>query len=160
MRIFPLFFSAIFLLITSCEKDNNGNDNNNPVTSGDVRAKFVGTWKGSYKFTLTGLPPSFPTEFPTTVDISKSQTSSSEIELTINNTQPAYAVVTNNEYLYRPFSFNNATLRINLTLNGTGKLSSDGKSISESGTASGSFTVPPSTDPVPLSGTWTSVLTK
>ena len=143
-------------ILTACKKDNN--TNNTPAV--DVRDKFVGTWRGNYTLNLTGLPPGTPTTLPTTVVISKSQSSTTDIDIKINNqffnNQTATAVVSGNQYIYKPVSI---TTPISLTLNGTGQISSDGNSINESGTASGSYQIPGS-PAVPISGTWTSALTK
>jgi hypothetical protein len=146
-----LSFVACFV---SCKKDNK------TQASADPRDKFVGTWSGNYTLNLTGLPPGSPNQLPTTIVISKSATSSSDIEIKINNNllqnQKAIAVVSGNQYIYKPITVST------LTLNGTGQLSSDGKSISESGTASGSIQLPgfPQPPPTPISGTWSSALTK
>lgn len=156
MRKYLLIIVTASLFIMGCNKDNN--DTTTPV---DQRDKFVGTWTGEYKFTLVGLPDNLssfvPDKLPASVVITKSQASPSEIELKINNGQVAYAVITGNEYLYKPFTLTPFP-GINLTLNGTGKIGSDGKSISETGNLSGSFSF--GQNEGPLSGTWSSVLNK
>jgi hypothetical protein len=142
-------------VLTACKKDKKDDG-----VAVDPRDKFVGTWTGNYTFNLTGLPPGTPNVLPTSIVISKSQTSPTELQIKIINqffnNQTATAVVSGNQYIYKPLS---VTIPIALTLNGTGLLSSDGKSINESGTASGSYQIPGSSA-VPISGTWTSALTK
>jgi hypothetical protein len=138
-------------VISSCKKDKE------TTPAIDPRDKFVGTWKGNYS--LQGLPQGFPTTIPTTIIISKSTTESGEISIKIDNTilsnQVATALFSGNQYIYKPLSapFSGFTV----TLNGTGTLSTDGKTITESGTINGASSIPN----VPnLAGTWTSTLTK
>jgi hypothetical protein len=142
MRKILMIALILSTVIFSCKKDK----------ASDPRDRFVGTWKGNYTLDIQGLPPGFPNVLPTSIVISKSQSSSNEIEIRINNTliqnQVANAVISGNQYIYKPLTL--ATL----TLNGAGEISSDGKSISEEGTASGSLFE------IPVSGTWTSALTK
>jgi hypothetical protein len=93
--------------------------------------------------------------------ITKSQTSATEIEVKINNavaqSQAAKALTSGNRYVYSPL-----TLLTTITLNGSGEISSDGKTLTESGTVSGSFPnlLNPLGEPSPVSGTWSSSFTK
>jgi hypothetical protein len=137
------------------------------TTTTDIRDKFVGIWDGIYKFEFPNLPPnlpfSIPDSIPMTIEITKNTISPSEITITFQGggmfqLPQATAVVTNNEYIYKPITLNNNG--IELILNGSGKVSSDGKVITESGTQTGSATIPGIPLPLNLNGKWSSVLKK
>jgi hypothetical protein len=151
MRNIFLCFAFISLSMLSCKKDNDA------AAAADPRDKFVGTWNGNYTLNVTGMPSGSPTQLPTSIVISKSQSAPAELEIKINNSliqnQTAAAIVSGNQYIYKPLTVST------LTLNGTGQISTDGKTLSESGTVAGSLSFP-GLPPTPISGTWTSALTK
>ena len=155
MRKSVFLLSVLVTLFISCKKDKNKEQE-----KVDPREKFVGTWQGNYTFQIPNFPlPALPA-FPLTLTISKSEMSESEIIIIFRDSatqnQQTTAVVSNNEYIYKPVTLNNSGILINLS--GSGTIDKDGKTITESGNFNGS--VPFQGVPVNLNGTWYSSLVK
>lgn len=175
-RFYPLLVLSIILL-ASCKKDKNVADVAPPPVTPpaiDQRDKFVGTWEGWFYLEIPNVPPNSPLEnlpdsVRTTVTISKSTTSTTEIQILINNSitgnRTTKAFVNANRYFYEPFNTKFFNV-VDVSFRGDGLLGTDGTSITEEGFLKTSAVNIPAFGPIPgvnlpaLIGVWSSKLKK
>lgn len=112
----------------------------------DPRDKFIGEWTGT--ITITVPSANFTDTDDLTHTIKKDETNPNQI--IIDDTQKA--VVSGNTYTYIPFTETSTNPPGSITFTGTGTL--NGSTLSETGTITGSVSG------VPITGTWSSTLTK
>jgi hypothetical protein len=137
-KSFSIFLSVVFISIfVSCSKEK---------VAVDPRDKFIGEWSGT--ITLTVPSANFTDTDDLTHTIKKDETNPNQI--IIDNEQKA--VVSGNTYTYIPFTETSTNPPGTISFTGTGTLS--GTTLSESGTISGNISG------VPITGTWSSSLTK
>ncbi len=140
MKKFILLAVIVFSFALACKKDTDtGGGNTTPVV--DVRDKFIGTWEGQYYVEIPNVPagPPFdnlPDSVPTTITITRSQSSVTEILVSISNnltgTRSAKAFVNGNRYYYEPFTSKFFNV-VNVSLKGDGLLGTDGNTLAEDG---------------------------
>jgi len=137
-KLFTLFLSvSVVSIFASCSKEK---------IAVDPRDKFVGEWSGT--ITITVPAANFTDTDDLTQIIKKDETNPNQI--IINDEQKA--VVSGNTYTYIPFTETSTNPPGTISFTGTGTLS--GTTLSESGTISGNISG------VPITGTWSSSLTK
>lgn len=132
-----LLVFAFFGLFAACTKEK---------VAVDPREKFIGEWSGT--ITITVPAANFTDTDDLTHTIKKDDTNPNQI--IIDDTQKA--VVSGNTYTYIPFTETSTNPPGTITFTGTGTLS--GTTLNESGNISGNVSG------IPVSGTWSSSLTK
>lgn len=173
MKHFFLLAILSVSMLASCKKDNNVVEDDTPPPV-DQRDKFVGTWEGRFYLEIPNIPPNSPLEnlpdsVPTTLTITKSATSTAEIQIVINNSitgnRTTKAFVNGNRYFYEPFNAKFLNI-VDVSFRGDGLLSTDGSSIFEEGFLKTSAVNIPPLGPFPginlpaLIGVWSSKLKK